>query len=101
MQETAPQSRIMAGLSYLSVLCFIPLLFGGVSNEYDRHHLRQGLTLFVVGVLASLTAWIWLPLWVLANLGILGLSVYGCAQALQGKKWTMPVLGRYALKIKL
>lgn len=101
MQETAPQNRLMAGLSYLSVLCFVPLLLGGAGSEFDRFHLRQGLTLFAVGVIASLTAWIWLPLWVLANLFIAGVSVYGCVQAMQGKKWTIPVLGRYALKIKL
>lgn len=91
----------MAGLSYLSVLCFIPLLFGGTGTEYDRHHLRQGLTLFIVGVLASLTAWVWLPLWIISNVLVAGVSLYGCAQALQGKKWMMPILGRYALKIKL
>jgi hypothetical protein len=91
----------MAGLSYLSVLVFIPLLLGGVGTEYDRHHLRQGLALFVVGVLASLTAWVWLPLWALVNAALVIISVYGCAQAVQGKRWLMPLVGKYAAKIKL
>jgi uncharacterized membrane protein len=91
----------MSGLSYLSVLVFIPLLLGGVGTEYDRHHLRQGLALFVVGVLASLAAWIWLPLWALMNAALLVVSVYGCVQAVQGKRWVAPVIGRYAAKIKL
>ncbi len=84
----------------MSVLVFIPLLMGG-SSEYDRHHLRQGLLLFIVGVVASLGAWLWFPIWAILNLGIIAVSLYGCVQALQGQKWTMPILGRYALKIKL
>jgi uncharacterized membrane protein len=101
MQQTLTKERILAGLSYLSVLVFIPLLLGGTATDYGRHHLRQGLLLFIIGVILSLTAWMWLPLWGLANLALVIASIYGCVQAVQGNKWTMPVLGSYASKIKL
>ena len=98
-RDVDPQA-VMAGLSYLSVLIFIPILMPG-TNDYVRHHLQQGIILFVIGVIASLFAWIWLPLWVVANLAVLVASVYGFFQAVQGKRWVMPVIGRYARKLKI
>lgn len=91
---------VMAALSYLSFLCFIPLLMPG-TNEYVAFHLRQGIILFMIGVVASMFAWISMVLWLIANLLVAAVSVYGFIQAFLGRKWVMPVFGEYARKLKI
>lgn len=91
---------VMAALSYLSFLCFIPLLMPG-TNEYVVFHLRQGIILFMIGVIASAFAWISMALWLVANLLVAAVSVYGFIQALLARRWVMPVLGEYAKKLKI
>ena len=41
----------MAALSYLGVLCLVPLIFSR-NDEYVTFHARQGLVLWIWGVLA-------------------------------------------------
>lgn len=98
------EERLVAALSYVWVLCLVPLLTKK-DNEYCQWHAKQGLVLFigsfavmVLGMIPILGWFIILPLgWVL----IVILSILGIINALQGKKTELPFIGKYAKQIKL
>ena len=50
----AKRSRLMAAMSYLGILCFVPLLFSR-GDEFISFHARQGLVIWDWGVLAVFT----------------------------------------------
>ncbi|MFH1173193.1 MAG: DUF4870 domain-containing protein [bacterium] len=96
-------NRVLAAISYVFILCLIPLL-GKKDSDYVQFHAKQGLVL-VIG---------WFVIWVILIIPVLGwlvnffgtiiliiLSIMGIVNALAGKKWVMPFLGKYADKIKL
>ncbi len=96
--------KIIAALSYLWILVLIPLL-AKKDSEYCQFHAKQGLVLFVasfaimvLGMIPFLGWFIVLPLGWLA---ITIFSVLGIINALQGKKWEIPYIGKYAKKINL
>ena len=96
----------MAALSYVFVLCFVPLLLAK-DSVFVQFHAKQGLVLFIVEVvvmiLASILVFIPILGW-MANLimyaFVVIMSIVGFVRALQGKKWEMPLLGSYAKKLK-
>lgn len=92
-------NRLAAALSYVWVLCLLPLL-GKRHSKFVQHHAKQGLVLFLVELVGMLVFWI--PLFgQLLFLFFVGLSVVGVYKALAGKYWEMPILGRYAKDINL
>jgi len=96
---TEGNRRLMAALSYLNILFLIPLLFAK-KDAFVKFHLRQGIVLFAAYVVAS--AIVWFPVfgWMI-GLFLLVISIYGFLQALYGKEWELPYIGKYATKIKL
>lgn len=98
-RDTDGNRHLMAALSYLNILFLIPLLFAK-KDAFVSFHLRQGIVLFAVHVVAS--AIVWLPVigWMLA-LFLLVVSIYGFLQALYGKEWELPHLGKYAKKMRI
>jgi len=93
------EERILAALSYVWILCLIPLLLKR-HDEYVGFHAKQGLVLFLCEVAGLLIYW--LPLiGQLIFLCFVIVSVIGILQALHGKKWEIPVLGKYAQKLKI
>lgn len=116
MNQEAPQdggdqgdiekNKGMAVLSYIGILCLIPLL-AAKESKYAQFHAKQGLVLFIIwvilGVLYAIPGvnvvmffigWIlWLFLAILAIMGIVN--------SLQGKYWKMPILGGMAEKINI
>jgi fumarate reductase subunit D len=93
---------IAAVLSYIPLLCLIPLLQMR-DNEQARFHSRQGLLLFLVELLAvlflipGLSGMIWKTILILA----LGASVAGIVFGIQGRKYRLPVIGDIAEKMKI
>lgn len=91
-EEIAPQEhRLMAALSYVHILCLVPLLTQR-DNEFVQYHAKQGLVLFVVEVIVFMGFFsiilTWLsPILLLAT--FVG-SVAGIIFALQGKKQDLP-----------
>ena len=91
--ETGGQSRMLAGLSYLGILCFVPLIMG--RDGYTYFHARQGMVLWVWAVLAifltivpgigTMFFSISIPLIVIASLA-------GMVAVLMGKAWRIPVV---------
>lgn len=91
------ENRLAAALSYVWVLCLLPLL-GQRHDKFVQAHAKQGLVLFLVELVGML--FFWVPLFgQLLFLALVGLSIAGIYKALSGKTWTMPILGRYAEEI--
>lgn len=92
--------KIFAVLSYLSILCVIPLIFKK-ENEFVLQHGKQGLIIFL-GEVAVFIASIVLP-WIL-KLGmfiLLALSFTGIISALKGKFARLPFVADIADSIVL
>jgi len=95
------EGKVFAILSYLSILCIIPLVFKK-ENPFVLAHSKQGLVIFV-GEVALFIVHIILGLFIL-KLGsfILGvLSFAGIVAVLQGKYIKLPIISDIAEKITL
>lgn len=93
--------KVFAILSYLSILCIIPLLFKK-NNLFVLTHSKQGLVLFV-GEVAVFILHIIFGDWFL-KLGmfvLLTLSFIGLLAVLRGQYIRMPVVSSIAEKITL
>jgi uncharacterized membrane protein len=93
--------NLYAVLSYIWVLCLIPLLLKK-DDEFAFFHAKQGLVLFIAEVAFSMISIIPILGWVVGPLGMLIcgiLALIGIIQVLMGNKWKMPVIGDWAEKI--
>lgn len=109
MEEEKKKSAPIAGenvyaiLSYLWVLCLIPILLKK-ENEFVVFHARQGLMLFIIEVGLGILGIIPLLGPIISTIGMLVcglLSLAGIVQVLMGNKWKMPVIAEWAEKIKV
>ena len=93
----------MAAIGYLGILCLVPLLLKK-DSAFAMHHGKQGLIILI----AWIVLWVGnvIPVlgqivWALGSIALVILIIVGMVNALQGKMWEMPVLGKYAKQIKL
>lgn len=90
----------MAALAYVGVLVLIPL-FTRKNNPFVYFHVKQGLVLLIGEVIALIASqWIVLA----GNLLFVVLmiaSVVGLVQALQGRRFKLPVIGDLAEKFSV
>ncbi len=94
------QGKIYALLSYLSVLCVIPLVFKK-DNRFALAHGKQGLVIFVAEV-AVFILHIAFPGLLQIGLFLLGiLSLWGIVAVLKGQYVKLPVVSDIADKISL
>ena len=93
------ENKVVAALSYLGPLFFIPL-FLKRESPFCQFHAKQGLVFFVI----------WMVGWVLFWFPILGqllwlavaiFDIYALVKAIQGEKWEVPVIGDFAKKINI
>lgn len=103
-QRDINNNRFYAAISYLWILCFVPVIWRRRS-EFAMHHARQGLVLLIIEFFGMLIKW-FIPFFgyfaaMFLGLLIVILILYGIVNALNGKYWEMPVIGRYARKIKI
>lgn len=102
-QKDLPDDRFFSAIGYLGILCFVPLLLKK-DSAFATHHGRQGLVLLIawvvlwIGMIVPILGQI---VWTLGSLVLILLIILGMINALQGKLWVMPILGRYAKRIKL
>jgi len=93
----------IALLSYLFLLCLVPLLTKK-DSPFVQFHARQGLVLVVAWFVNWIIGIVPVIGWVVAFLGnllLLGLSIMGIVNVVQGKKVELPFIGKYAKKINL
>ena len=94
------EGKIFAILSYLSILCIIPLIFKK-ENNFVLSHGKQGLVLFIgevaVFIVSVIFEWIFRPAIFVCGV----LSLWGIVEALKGKAVRLPVIADIADKITL
>ena len=96
-------NKLMGILSYIGVLCLIPLLTKK-DNTFVFFHAKQGVVLFIAEVATAFVAAIPLLGWVVApivSIIWLILAIIGIVNVLDGKQKELPILGKYADKIKI
>lgn len=105
-QTTIPpieENRLIAAIGYLGILCLFPLLLKK-DSAFAQHHGKQGLVILIAWVLlwvGNIIPVLGQIVWVLGSIALLILIILGIINALNGKMWEMPVLGKYAKEIKL
>ena len=89
--QTKSGNTALAAISYLSALFLVPLVFAP-EDQYARYHAKQGLRLFLFGMLADLIGGLTGIGWVI-SLFRLFCIIKGISNALQGKKEPLPFIG--------
>ncbi len=101
-EEDLSENVVFAILSYIPVLCIVPLLTQR-EDDFVMFHARQGLVLFLALVAISffrVLPYFGRAVWNL-SLIIYGLTaVYAVAQILMDKKWEIPLISDWAEKLK-
>ncbi len=93
----------LAILSYIGILFLIPLL-AAKEDEFAQYHAKQGMVLFIFSLAGIFIGVIPILGWVLAPfifLFIVILAILGIINVLKGEKKEIPVIGKYAHKIKV
>jgi fumarate reductase subunit D len=95
------RSRLLALLSYLGVLCLVPMVFNK-DDAYVDFHARQGLVLWVWGVLSIFA--LYLPglgsyVFSVSYFMIAMLGLFGVVSVLFNKAWEIPVIASIARKL--
>ena len=88
--------RYTAALSYVWILCLYTLLFKRDSS-FIQFHAKQGLAVFVFETAGIIL----LPIYWLIVIVCVLLSIWGIKSALEGKYWTMPLIGEWIKKTKV
>lgn len=101
--SSAGGDKFMAVLSYIGVLCLIPLLTKK-DDAFTFFHAKQGLILFIAEVITAFLSSVpflgWL-IWMVGGVVWFVLSILGIVNVLGGKKKELPIIGQYAEKIKI
>ena len=97
-ESSASASKLLAGLSYISFLCFLPFLFSSQSDDFARFHGKQGIVLFAATLLIDIVA----KISGIAGLALSAVRLYliykGIRNVVEGKKEQLPWIGQYAEK---
>ena len=91
----------MAALSYMGVLCFVPLIMND-DDEFDYFHAKQGLVIWMWGVLAIFA--LHLPgvgkwFFSFSGMAVIALSLLGLTAVFFNKAWKLPFVNGVANKI--
>ena len=95
--------KLMGILSYIGVLCLIPLLTKK-DDEFVFFHAKQGLVLCIVEIITAFIVSISFLGWIIGSMASLlwvALSIIGIINITNGEKKELPILGKYADKIKI
>ncbi|MCR4314035.1 MAG: hypothetical protein NUV84_02195 [Candidatus Uhrbacteria bacterium] len=95
--------RFISAIGYLGILCLLPLLLKK-DSAFAQHHGKQGLVILIVWLalwVGMIIPFLGQIVWTLGSIVLLVLIILGMVNALQGKMWDMPILGKYAKQIKL
>ncbi len=93
------ENKVAAALSYVWILCLVPL-FLKKNSKFCQFHAKQGLLLFIVEVIGMVIFPIPFLGWLLFILVVI-FSILGVRAALAGEFWEMPILGKYTNKLNL
>jgi len=92
-------NKIIAALSYIFILCLVPLLLKK-NSEFTQFHARQGLTITVIWFLSWIVSVI--PIFIifsfLINMILLVVSILGVIKTLNGESWKIPFVYEWSKK---
>ena len=94
----------MGVLCYLGFLVLIPLFTEAKNDTFVAFHIRQGLVLFVIEIVAWFLAEFIFPfllLYQIINLCVVILSIIGIINVAQGEKKELPMVGQLAHSFKI
>ncbi len=96
------EGRMAAIMSYIPILCFVPLL-NMKENKEARFHARQGVMLFLIELIAAIFLIDGISNFVFKAILIIAaaLAVFGIYFALQGKNYKLPIIGDLVQKSKM
>ena len=96
------EGRMAAIMSYIPILCFVPLL-NMKDNKEARFHARQGVMLFLIELIAVIFLIDGISNFVFKAILIISaaLAVFGIYFALQGKNYKLPLIGDLVQKSKM
>ena len=94
-KTSAGHNKLLAALSYVSILFLVPLLFAQ-DDEFAKFHAKQGARLFVCNAIGSILGSIFSIGWVV-NLLLIYLMVVGIRNALNDKWEALPYIGKFKL----
>ncbi len=95
--------NVVAVLSYIGILCLIPLLTAK-EDEFAQFHAKQGLVLLIAGVIGMVIGAVPVIGWLLApfiTLAWLIFSIIGIINVVKKEKKELPLIGQYAQKINI
>jgi len=102
-QKDIEENKLLAMISYFWLLFLIPM-FGKRDSAYAQFHAKQGLTLFVFSIIASIASMIpiigWLLFSWIGGILVLVLFVIGLINSLSGKCEELPIIGKWFNNIK-
>jgi len=92
------RSQLLAALSYLGILCFVPLIVSR-DDEFVYFHAKQGLVLWMWSVLAMFTLHVpgigkWL--FGVSSMAVVLLSLAGLASVVLRRTWKLPLIQNVA-----
>lgn len=95
--------KILAILSYLGILCIVPLLLKK-DNKFVLFHGKQGLVIFLGELAAAIISIIPFIGWLVGFLSVVVfgiVSLIGIVQVLMGNYWKIPVVADLADKFNI
>ncbi len=93
------KNKEVAALSYIWVLCLVPLLTKKRS-KFAQFHAKQGLILFIAEIVGVFIFWIPVFGWAIAIV-LLVVSIMGVLKALNGEWWKIPYVYDLSKKFNL
>jgi len=99
--QVVNDGKIFAVIGYIGILCLLPLLLKK-DNAFALHHGKQGLVIFIGGVISSLLLIIPILGWILSPiiwLFLVVMAIIGIVQAASGSYWRAPIIADLAAKI--
>ncbi len=92
-------NRFVSSLSYIWILCLVPLFLKRKSH-FAQFHAKQGLLLFAIEIIGGFIFWIPIIGWALFVMVII-YSIMGVQKTMSGEYWVMPFVGKYVSKLNL
>ena len=83
--------KVMAGLSYFSVLFVLPYIFRK-DDDFAMYHAKQGRNLFIAGIIGDIVGGLFGLGW-LVGLARISLALIGVSNVIKGLKKPLPFIG--------
>ncbi len=102
-QKDIQENKAITILSYIGILCLIPLL-AKKDSKFAQFHAKQGLVLLISWIILSVIFVVPFLGWVVGFIGyivLLILMIMGIINVLSGKMTPLPIIGGFAEKFKI